>query len=313
MATEDPIDLCVIICTYNRARELQSCLESLTRQSICTDQFSVLVVDNNSSDKTAQIAQNFGSHLPHLRYVFESKQGLSYARNRGLQEADSNWVAFLDDDAMARSDWVERIFNMIGNHPFDAFGGIYLPWYRDGKASWYLDSYATDRTWMPYDEISELKERCFSGGNAVFRREAALAAGGFPTELGMQGDQLGYGEENTLQYALRRMGYRTGIDPEMNIDHLVPLHKQTLTFFLQRRCTEGKIHLWQGRKDPNWREIASLFVTFALFDARNLGRGIWRLLTGKYRVQNLYIDTVPEWCFQWQVLLSLFRPRPKVR
>lgn len=307
--SEKAPSLTIIICTYNRAELLRSCLQSLTQQTVESSCFSVLVVDNNCTDHTSDVADAFSSALPFLKVCNEPQQGLSHARNCGLRKADSKWVAFLDDDAVARKNWVERIFNMIMNHPYDAFGGHYLPWYRDGKVDWYLDRYATDRSWMPYSEISELHDRCFSGGNAVYRRELAITAGGFPGHLGMQGDQLGYGEENALQYAIRRLGYRTGIDPKMNIDHLVPLHKQKLAWFLNRRCSEGRIHLWQGKTKPTVVSVLWLFVQFAGLDLRNFMRGLWRMLLGEYKIQNLYVDTVPELCFQWQVFLSLFDSR----
>ena len=78
----------VVVCTYNRAHLLRSCLESLLAQTLDQGQFEVLVVDNNSTDATSQIVNEYTAKYSHFVAVAERQQGLSYARNRGWKEAD---------------------------------------------------------------------------------------------------------------------------------------------------------------------------------------------------------------------------------
>ncbi len=83
------MDISVIVCTHNRSAALRQTLLSLsemeTPQNLC---WEILVVDNNSTDDTRQVVESFHAGLlPNLRYIFERRQGLSFARNRGVAEA----------------------------------------------------------------------------------------------------------------------------------------------------------------------------------------------------------------------------------
>jgi glycosyltransferase involved in cell wall biosynthesis len=299
--------LTVIICTYNRADLLRDCLNSLKRQTIPKDTFNTLVVENNSTDGTHELVTNFADEMSYLNIVVEPQQGLSFARNRGLENAQTEWVAYLDDDAKAHSDWVERIYYIIEHYEFDAFGGVYLPWYREGKVDWYLDEYGTNRTWMPYDIVTRLDTACFSGGNAVYRREAALAAGGFPADLGMQGENLGYREENVLQKQMRERGYVLGFDPKMIIDHLVPLQKQQLSWFRERKIAEGRSYLREQRYCATPVSIAQLLLSFLAIDLRSLAQASWKWLRGSYRMENMYVAILPPLLYQREVFRQLLK------
>src|SRR5580692_3150369 len=94
------MDVTVIICSHNRCQDLAKVLESIGASklpnSLC---WEVLVVDNNSNDRTREVAQGFSGRDPeHFRYLFEPNQGKSYALNSGLQEARGSILAFVDDD-----------------------------------------------------------------------------------------------------------------------------------------------------------------------------------------------------------------------
>ena len=98
----------ITIQTYNNARVLEQALESLAELR-CPDDvdYEILVVDNNSSDETAAVIEQYRTLLePRFRSVFEPRQGLSYARNRAIAEARGEIVAFLDDDALVDPDWL---------------------------------------------------------------------------------------------------------------------------------------------------------------------------------------------------------------
>jgi glycosyltransferase involved in cell wall biosynthesis len=96
----------VIIATYNRAQLLRQTLESLTRQTRPADE--ILVVDNNSSDSTKAVAGEYSDKLP-LRYVFEAKQGVAFARNCGIRNATGDILAFTDDDCHPEPEWLEYL------------------------------------------------------------------------------------------------------------------------------------------------------------------------------------------------------------
>lgn len=92
----------VVIPAYNEEKWLPKCLESLASQEIKPDE--IIVVDNNSTDKTAQIASKFKARL-----VKESKQGLIYARNRGFDSANCEIIARTDADSVLPTNWIKQI------------------------------------------------------------------------------------------------------------------------------------------------------------------------------------------------------------
>src|SRR5271154_5729585 len=95
-----PTKISVIICTYNRSHSLGKTIESVASESLTPSLgWEILVVDNNSKDKTRQVVEGFMFRYPEqIRYIFEPKQGISYARNAGIKESRGEILAFIDDD-----------------------------------------------------------------------------------------------------------------------------------------------------------------------------------------------------------------------
>ncbi|MCW6037044.1 hormogonium polysaccharide biosynthesis glycosyltransferase HpsE [Spirulina subsalsa FACHB-351] len=115
------MDLTVVIPTYNGEKRLPDVLEKL-RSQIRTEGISweVLVVDNNSSDRTAAVVQQFQKNWPPqipLRYVLETKQGAAFARQRSVKESQAELIGFLDDDNIPELDWVYQAVHFAQKHP----------------------------------------------------------------------------------------------------------------------------------------------------------------------------------------------------
>src|SRR4030067_2548669 len=102
----------VIIPTYNRSDNLTLVLEALSKQSLPPDKYETLVVDNNSRDNTKETVQQCIQRFPRLniRYLFEGKQGLNFARNLGVQQARADVLVFLDDDAIPETGGPQAAF-----------------------------------------------------------------------------------------------------------------------------------------------------------------------------------------------------------
>jgi glycosyltransferase involved in cell wall biosynthesis len=93
----------VVIPTYNRADKVRKGIESVLAQTF-TD-LEVIVVDDGSSDETGQtLKQSFGDRI---RYYFQPNQGVSVARNKGIEEARGEWIAFLDSDDLWEKEKLE--------------------------------------------------------------------------------------------------------------------------------------------------------------------------------------------------------------
>src|SRR5258708_35944509 len=109
--TMPDIKISAVICTYNRAEYLGRAIESLAHQDLDSAGYEIIVVDNNSTDNTAQLVKNSIEAYPsvQIRYVLETEQGLSAARNRGAHEAAGNYIAYVDDDARAVQAWLSSL------------------------------------------------------------------------------------------------------------------------------------------------------------------------------------------------------------
>ncbi|MBD0287081.1 MAG: glycosyltransferase family 2 protein, partial [Flavisolibacter sp.] len=115
----EALHISVIICSYNREDYIIAAIESLYQQTLSKEKFEVLVVDNNSIDNTGELVQEYmHTHEDfHLHYLTESKQGASFARNTGAAFATAPLLCFMDDDALAENDYLQRIVTFFENHP----------------------------------------------------------------------------------------------------------------------------------------------------------------------------------------------------
>jgi glycosyltransferase involved in cell wall biosynthesis len=253
------VQISLLICTFNRADTLNYCLNSLTKQTIPPSLFEVIIINNNSSDDTAKIAASFVKEHNNFQLVFEPKKGLSHARNRGINESKSDWIAFIDDDAKAHPNFVEVALDTIQNYDFDCFGGFYNAWFRHGPPpSWLPKDFGTNRTWLP-DKLGELPpDKEFSGGVCAYRKQVVIEAGLFPTFLGMQGDKIGYGEENYIQRRIRELGYKVGFNPNLQIDHEVRKEKLTVRWHLFRSFAIKRDHLILSQEKIPLRRLLSM-------------------------------------------------------
>lgn len=230
----------VVLCTYNRADLLPGCLESLAAQTADRGAFEVIVVDNNSTDATREIADAFAAREPGFRVVAETAQGLSHARNRGWKEAAAPYVAYIDDDARAEPDWVARALRVIRDQAPDVFGGPIYPFYLTEKPDWYKDEYGTRLT---ATEPRLLREKEYiSGSNLFVRRDLLAGQGGFNPDLGMKGLAQGYGEETAFLIHARRVGAAKTVfyDPDLRVRHLVPARKMRIGHMLRAALNVGR-------------------------------------------------------------------------
>ena len=216
--------LSIIICTYNRNDILKICLETIVKYFPTNFTAEMIVVNNNSTDSTAQTLTDFVKTYSWCKVVNEPKQGLSQARNTGFQSASHSWILYLDDDAKIDQNLFYRVHENIKLQTYQCIGGMYLPWYMNEKPKWFRDKWASNQ--LAYDKLHLLQVNEFaSGGVFLVHKNLLEKHKGFHTTYGMLGKQLGYGEETDLQNRIRKAGKKIAYDPEMIIYHLVPLTK----------------------------------------------------------------------------------------
>ncbi|MDX1940699.1 MAG: glycosyltransferase family 2 protein [Saprospiraceae bacterium] len=289
MTKENP-KISILICTYNRCDILTECLESLTKQTASPDDFEVLVINNNSNDQTQQVAENFIGKVPNLRLIIEMQQGLSYARNRAYQEAKAEWVLYLDDDALASENLVERALWTIVHHNFKMFGGVALPWYKYPKPHWYKDKYVATNQ-LPYKTVSKIHGDQFAIGCIMVIHKPTLAQyGGFDVRLGMIGTKIAYNEEVELQKRFRADDIAIAHDPALFIQHLVAPYKLDVDWFFKSAFALGRDNV--SSKNVNKNPFNLLLISLVAFGMMLVHLIIYtpRLLQKKYYIENWLID-----------------------
>lgn len=110
MIDENPL-VSVIIPVYNGGRHLRAALESVFAQTYCP--FEVIVVDDGSTDDSGAIPQSF----PDVRYIHQSNQGVAAARNHGIEAAQGEFFAFLDQDDLWTPDKLKLQIAHLLSHP----------------------------------------------------------------------------------------------------------------------------------------------------------------------------------------------------
>lgn len=238
------VRISAIVCVYNREATLAQCLEALGNQTLDDAAFEVIVVDNNSTDRSPEIAAEFAKAHGNIRVVLETKQGLAAARNRGMAEALSPIAAFTDDDAIPAADWLERLLARFDtlNEEIVAVGGEIEPVWEGGKPDWLegdMLNHAVSVSLGWSRRARELKDTEFLiEANSAYRIAPVVERGGFPEDLGRIGTNLLSGE-NAVNSVLARDGYRFFFDPEIRVKHQIAKSRLTKEWFRRR-------FFWQG-------------------------------------------------------------------
>ncbi len=231
----------IIICTYNRSALLKNCILSLYQQDGSQEDYDIIVIDNNSSDNTADIVAELLSNHPHIRYIKEERQGLSYARNRGCVESDSEYLVYLDDDSIAPKAYIASLISVIGIYSPDIIGGPVYPFYTSKKPLWFKDEYEIRK----YADESGFSTDCsVSGGNFIIRKAVLEKLGMFDPSYGIVGKRLRLSEERkvleTYRSTFAATEQKVFYSLECGIQHLVPEYKMKVGYFLKRSFLAGR-------------------------------------------------------------------------
>ncbi len=229
----------VLICTYNRVERLLETLDSLRRQEGVPGGWDVLIVDNNSKDRTAEVVQSCAADFPvPLRYVLEPQQGKSHALNTGLGLTAADLVIFTDDDVRLTPGWLRAATHALQDDPrIDYVGGPVRPIWGAPAPSWFPAT--TSNLWGtvavldygPEEFEFEARRRVPLGANMAVRRRLIEQAGGFSPVFGRRGAALLGQEQAEFFYRTRRLGARGRYVPAMAVEHHVPASRLTRRYF----------------------------------------------------------------------------------
>lgn len=241
--------LSVIVCSHNRPDDLRGCLEALARLE---DAVEVIVVDSASDPPCHALVESFRPSIERLRLVREDAPGLSRARNRGVEAASHDLVAFVDDDAAPHPDWARRIVASFADPQVGCVGGACLPVFPDcERPRWLSDRLLQFSGITRFQEEREARSSAEwpFGANLAFRRQALRDAGGFSEALGRVGGQLLSGEESAAIEAVAAAGWKILLAPGARVDHAVPASRCESRYYWRRLWWAGVTRArHQGRR-----------------------------------------------------------------
>jgi glycosyltransferase involved in cell wall biosynthesis len=247
----------VVICTHNRAELLQKAIQSLVDQDCAQDEFEVLVVDNGSTDNTREVVERF-SVVGNIRYLAEPEIGLCIARNTGWRNARGEYVAYLDDDAIAAPCWIASIARAFSRHSnAGTVGGRVEPIWEDARPDWLSNELALGLTIVDWSEheriIPDINCEWLVGANMAMPKSVLDKVGGFHPKLDRVGKNMLSGGDVFLQKQIMELGYDCVYVPQMAVRHLVMKSRLDQNWFRRR-------YYWQGFSDGVMRLIENDFT-----------------------------------------------------
>ncbi|MGE3999640.1 MAG: glycosyltransferase [Planctomycetaceae bacterium] len=180
-ARRDLPKVSVVICSYNGAKTLPACLQSL--MNLDYPDFEVILVDDGSTDRTPRIADEF----PQIIYHRQANLGLSAARNVGAWLSTGDVVAYTDDDCVADEHWLTYLVCALEDQGVEAIGGPNLTPEKEG---WVAQCVAVSPGNPSHVMLDDRHAEHVPGCNMAFRRKTLMAMGGFDPQFRVAGDDV---------------------------------------------------------------------------------------------------------------------------
>lgn len=256
---EDKAFVSVIVPVYNGARHIQTCVEALLNQTYPRTRYEVLVVDNASTDSTRALVERYP-----VKLLTEDQIQSSYAaRNRGLQHASGEVIAFTDSDCIPVPQWIEEGVRVLQSQSVDLLGGGVCFTYsarRTGAEIW--DSLTNMQI-----EQNIRERRVAKTANLFVRSSVFERIGCFPNHLRSGGDVIWTSRAT-------RKGFRLEYAPAAEVKH--PARQMGALLRKQYRVGKGQVAIWR-ESDILWRMLAERtlrrFVPYSLSVIRSFLEG----------------------------------------
>jgi glucosyl-dolichyl phosphate glucuronosyltransferase len=276
--------LSVVICSFNRLGTLPGAIESVLTQSKFSQLTELIVVDDGSTDGTAEWLKAVQSSWPaNTRILSQANKGLSSARNVGAAEARGEWIAFIDDDALVSPEWLGSLVDACrqADSGIAIIGGpIRLKW-EQPRPSWLP---ASLEPWLTTLDLGAAQQTSvdapmFRGANMTCRASALRSVGGFSCNLGRKGASLLSREECELNDRLIAANFASRYEPKPWVWHCVHSDRLSRRWFWRRLYWEG-VSLQRGNRALDELSVsrrkarALLYALKSFTDLRVLYRAI---------------------------------------
>ncbi len=249
----------VLIATRNRADDLSITLDSLcSGANLSVGGWELLVVDNGSTDHTAEVASGFEHRFGgRLRLLSAPTPGKSRALNVGLRAARGEVLAMTDDDVICTPNYIEETRRLFSDPSVcSAQGRVLIDWIGGDPSR--LDELSVRlMSLRDFGEDVISWDDNLSGCNMLVRRAAALEVGGFAEELGPGAS--GFAEDSEFSIRLRKAGCPAVYAPGPSVRHRIPAGRITVRALRDRFRRLGTSYAYYSRSSqPLWRQVASM-------------------------------------------------------
>lgn len=237
---QDAPSFSVVVCTYNGAARIGSCLDAL--QNLDYPAFEILVVDDGSTDKTVELVRRYRG----VRLIESEHLGLSAARNRGAREAKGEIIAYTDDDCRPDFQWLTWLAEAFVREAWDACGGPNLPprpvAASDGGSGVIDEAVVASAPGAPSHVLSGDEEaEHLPGCNLAVRKNVFEAVGGFCEDYRIAGDDVDF------CWRLQEAGFRIGFSAAAFVWHR---RRTNLWGYFKQQYQYGKAEALLMRDHP---------------------------------------------------------------
>lgn len=259
----------IIVSTYNRKDYLLKTVESLLRQKLNNSfDIEIIIVDNDNNNDLYIFYKNYYRPYQKINVYREIRNGVSFARNLGVKKSKGNYVAFIDDDAVADKYWLSNLYDCLVKNNADVAGGII-------KLAW--NDY---HWWIPFcfyyiygyfyqgDYIKELRGNINpNGSNIIFKKDTFIKYGMFDKSLGRNSVSLLSGEEQLICDKIKKNGGRVYYTPFAVVHHNISKCRITKRYFFRRLYWEGITDAIKSKKNFKLTSILRFFkrIIFSFF------------------------------------------------
>lgn len=272
------MDLTVCICTRDRPRYLRDCLDGLRLQTIAEDRFAILIVDSASSEPARSELRELVRHYSNARLMRIDEPGVSAARNAGARAASTDYIAYIDDDAIPSETWVEAILDAITERGRDRpalLGGRILPKWEALLPAWWPPTLRGLLSIIEHEGTGEYRTNEVPpalepyGCNMIVHVRSLLDAGGFGSAIGRIAGVLLSDEDIQLAWRLQDEGCSVRYDSNIVVFHQIQAKRLNPEWLLSRLYWQGASTVLSRRMLHDggavWRELPRRLLAAILF------------------------------------------------
>ncbi len=227
--------LSVLMATHNGADTLERTLRAMSELIAPAGGWRLVVVDNASTDETAEILARWRERLP-LACISEPVLGKSTAMNTALKQATGDFIVMTDDDVLPDGDWLVEWRRVADSYPqIDLFGGAIIPHFDSGPPVWNMPEACLTVLYAQTPQLAEgeIAPYDVSGGNMAIRSALRDEGWGFGGGFMVGGSGL-MGEDSDFVRRVAAAGHKVGFAPTARVGHIVNA-EQTRWLWIQKR------------------------------------------------------------------------------